>query len=303
MIFLILMGYKVERKAASLSSTLQHLVLEVRRPSVIGDFAGLRDIMDSRHKLPGFSLSGNSARAVPWQFPTLSAQGSSSPDGAEMSEDLQDEELQQGSGSDRKEGGFFSNLIDGIKQVVNDSGIIPEGASQGAERAAGRFAGGSADELGEAAGNAAREGADDLGRAAGNAAREGADDLGRAAGNAAREGADDLGRAAGQSFGQTAGSALGKAVPVIGPAVSVGIDKATTGEVTDKDLVSIGGGTAGGMLGGALAGAAIGSVVPGIGTAAGFAVGLGASLIGGYLGGKAAETAYDATGAKEQKLF
>lgn len=273
MIFLILMGYKVERKAASLSSTLQHLVLEVRRPSVIGDFAGLRDIMDSRHKLPGFSLSGNSARAVPWQFPTLSAQGSSSPDGAEMSEDLQDEELQQGSGSDRKEGGFFSNLIDGIKQVVNDSGIIPEGASQGAERAAGRFAGGSADELGEAAGNAAREGA------------------------------DDLGRAAGQSFGQTAGSALGKAVPVIGPAVSVGIDKATTGEVTDKDLVSIGGGTAGGMLGGALAGAAIGSVVPGIGTAAGFAVGLGASLIGGYLGGKAAETAYDATGAKEQKLF
>ena len=288
MIFLILMGYKVERKAASLSSTLQHLVLEVRRPSVIGDFAGLRDIMDSRHKLPGFSLSGNSARAVPWQFPTLSAQGSSSPDGAEMSEDLQDEELQQGSGSDRKEGGFFSNLIDGIKQVVNDSGIIPEGASQGAERAAGRFAGGSADELGEAAGNAAREGADDLGRAAGNAAREGA---------------DDLGRAAGQSFGQTAGSALGKAVPVIGPAVSVGIDKATTGEVTDKDLVSIGGGTAGGMLGGALAGAAIGSVVPGIGTAAGFAVGLGASLIGGYLGGKAAETAYDATGAKEQKLF
>lgn len=102
---------------------------------------------------------------------------------------------------------------------------------------------------------------------------------------------------------QALGKGLGKAAPLVGPAIEVGLDKAETGSVTDRDVARIAGGTVGGALAAGAAGAALGSVVPGAGTAVGFVVGVGASAIGGYLAGKASEAAYDASGAKEQKLF
>jgi hypothetical protein len=252
---------------------------------MVGDFTGIRETLDARRIFPGFTRGEGSAKVAPWQFEPISKQEGGHLDGAEMSEDLQDEGgiegLEESGSSEKKEGGFFSNLIDNIKSAVKESGIISKSASLATDGVAGRLAG---------------EGAEELEMAAGKVIQEGADDVAKAAGQ-------EAGLVASQGLGQTAGNVLGKAVPVIGPAVSLGIDKATTGEVTDRDLVRVGGGTAGGMLGGALAGAAIGSVVPGIGTAAGFAVGLGASLLGGYLGGKAAEKAYDVTGAKEKKVF
>ncbi len=251
---------------------------------MIGDFTGMRDSSEGRRVFPGFSSGESAAKDISGQHSPMPAQWTAMIDGAEKSEDLLEEEGEEGreeppkgADNDKKEGGFFSNLIDSIKNTVNDSGIIPDGASRATEHAAGKLAGGGADGLGKVAGQVAKEGADDAGKAAGQAAAKG--------------------------LSQTAGKALGKAVPVIGPLVTLGIDKLTTGSVTDKDLVSVGGGTAGGALGGALAGAALGSVVPGAGTAVGFLVGLGGGLLGGYLGGKAGEKAYDATGAKEKKII